>query len=319
MNVGLAAVGNHDKFHKKDSRSMQKPYQYLTHHCVSFPFAPPGQRNRRRAMPVQVAFVLALFLRLGRSAALPEGGCDILDGESNAAFAAVQLGASLKRRAPGLLWPSCALATPELPAAIRGFLGRIGQNFDTGFEADAALAKAAKGAGCNLALWHKLVAPSTGKQAAALVSLVESLQHLRLMPSRREAGSGTTTYVFESFDENGKVGTGMLGQGCQEKSVSEVTITVPQDGPFLWANLTAPSMPFRIGPPCAKTHLISGTMWTLKATPEGLAGGIRAGFVNLRSTMSGTWSTGREGFHGNLTVAFQELLEVEWTWSPEEG
>jgi len=160
--------------------------------------------------------------------------------------------------------------------------------------------------------------------ARRLISLVDSLgdrEGLRLMPSSKGARNGSatnTTFFFESVDEaSGRIGTGMLGQGCGDKSVSEVAITVTQEAPFLWTNLTGAGMSFKIGPPCAGTYLISGQMWPTKVTAEGIAGKIRAGFVNLRSTMTGTWSSGPGGFLGNLTVAFQELLEVEWTWKPE--
>ena len=281
--------------------------------------------------PVTIAVVLAACTRGFGHPVLLQDGCGALgcegDGDKDSAFAAVQLAASLQRSGRGAVASveaTCLLAAPELSAAVRRFLRKMSKKphpagpagpaggGDSG--AEVALVEAASRAGCNQA---QLKAMKAGAQVAALVSMVESLGNLRLMPSRREPGDGSTTFVFESFDEHGRVGTGMLGQGCEDKSVSEVTVAVSQAGPFLWTNLTGASMPFKIGPPCVKTHLISGTMWPTKVTAEGMVGEIRAGFVNLRSTMTGTWSTGPMGFEGNLSVAFDELLDVEWTWRPE--
>ncbi|CAE7656867.1 PSL4 [Symbiodinium sp. CCMP2456] len=236
-----------------------------------------------------------------------------------------------------LLEPKCLLAAPGLSAAIHRFLGKLDRSAPHAtapasatervqVEAgEAALAEAAARAGCNLASLearkHKSAVSSASR---SLISLVDSLGDLRLMPSSRgEAAQGATntTFFYESVDqESGRIGTGMLGQGCGDRSVSAVAITVtqePQEPPFLWTNLTGASMSFKVGPPCAGTYLISGKMWPTKATAEGISGKIRAGFVNLRSTMTGTWSTGPSGLDGNLTVAFQELLDVEWTLKPE--
>jgi len=277
-----------------------------------------------------------------------QGGCETLDFEEDAspAFAAVQLAASLHRSSEvsassaGLVEPSCLLAAPGLSAAIHRFLGKLDRSAVPHATAqaapaapaeveagEAAMAEAAARAGCNLASLSLMKQRSDARLASAarrLISLVDSLgdrEGLRLMPSSKGARNGSatnTTFFFESVDEaSGRIGTGMLGQGCGDKSVSEVAITVTQEAPFLWTNLTGAGMSFKIGPPCAGTYLISGQMWPTKVTAEGIAGKIRAGFVNLRSTMTGTWSSGPGGFLGNLTVAFQELLEVEWTWKPE--
>ena len=278
------------------------------------------------AMPAQAAAFLIVCCLLGSQGHLTsQHGCEVLDCEdSTAALAAVQLSASMERNAriatsaQGLQTSSCLLAAPELTVAVRDFLNKMGSSQNAGADAGSALAEAASKAGCDLAQWNAGLARRTAKQTAALVSLVESLGNLRLRPSRQESSSGAeTTFVFESFDESGRAGTGMLGEGCQGKSVSEVAITVSQEGPFLWTNLTGASMPFKIGPPCANTNLISGTMWPTRVSPQGIVGGIKAAFVNLRSTMSGTWSTGSQGFNGNITVAFDDLLKVEWTWEPE--
>ncbi|CAE6922456.1 PSL4 [Symbiodinium sp. CCMP2592] len=296
----------------------------------------------REASACRAACLLALCIleSQGRFQAQSlQGGCETLDFEEDAspAFAAVQLTASLHRSSEvsassaGLVEPSCLLAAPGLSAAIHRFLGKLDRSpapaslveVEVG---EVALAEAATRAGCNLAslsLTKQGSDPRLASAARRLISLVDSLggrEGLRLMPSSeaRNGSTTNTTFFFESVDEaSGRVGTGMLGQGCGDKSVSEVAITVTQDAPFLWTNLTGAGMSFKIGPPCAGTYLISGQMWPTKATAEGISGKIRAGFVNLRSTMTGTWSTGPSGLLGNLTVAFQELLEVEWTWKPE--
>ena len=300
----------------------------------------------REATACRAACFLALCIleSQGRPQAQSlQGGCETLDFEEDAspAFAAVQLTASLHRSSEvsassaDLLEPSCLLAAPGLSAAIHRVLGKLDRSLAHAaapasptervqVEAgEAALAEAAARAGCNLASLeatkHKSAVSSASR---SLISLVDSLEDLHLMPSSKgEATHGTatnTTFFFESVDQaSGRIGTGMLGQGCGDKSVSEVAITVTQEAPFLWSNLTGAGMSFKIGPPCAGTHLISGKMWPTTVTAEGISGKIRAGFVNLRSTMSGTWSTGPSGLAGNLTVAFQELLEVEWTWKPE--
>ncbi|CAE7728421.1 PSL4 [Symbiodinium sp. CCMP2456] len=298
----------------------------------------------REATACRAGCLLALCIleSQGRFQSL-QGGCETLDFEEDAwpAFAAVQLTASLRRSSEvsassaDLLEPKCLLAAPGLSAAIHRFLGKLDRSVPHAtapasptervqaveVEAgEAALAEAAARAGCNLASLEATQNSAVSSASRSLISLVDSLGDLRLMPSSREATqeATNTTFFYESVDqESGRIGTGMLGQGCGDGSVSEVAITVTQEAPFLWTNLTGAGMSFEVGPPCAGTYLISGKMWPTKATAEGISGKIRAGFVNLRSTMTGTWSTGPSGLDGNLTVAFQELLDVEWTWKPE--
>ena len=153
------------------------------------------------------------------------------------------------------------------------------------------------------------------QQKASLVNLLRSLTHVTLKPAREPvSANGITTFTYQSVDTStSTIGTGRLGQFSANESVSHVTIQANQTGPFLW-DLSASEMKFTIGPSIRGTFLISGSLWPLQATPEGIRGQIRAGFVNLRSTATGEWSTGSEGLTGNLSLSFGGFLNKTWTW-----
>ena len=152
-----------------------------------------------------------------------------------------------------------------------------------------------------------------------MVRLLGSLgSKLNLKPLRRPEifENGTTVFTFDSVDDaTNTIGTGKVGQFSATESVSEVVVQANQPGPFLW-DLSASEMKFAIGPPIRGTFLISGTLWPLEATPSGIHGQMKAGFVNLRTTATGTWSTGSEGLAGNVSLSFGGFLQKNWTWMP---
>jgi len=140
------------------------------------------------------------------------------------------------------------------------------------------------------------------------VGLVRALPRgLRLRPNFGGAG----VYSFGSFDEDGQPGTGSLGEGCG--SAGDVNVATVEPGPFAW-DLRRSELTFTVGPRCAGMYLISGSMWVDSAGEEGLRGTIKAGFVNLRSTMRGTWETDKDGLAGALLVHFRDMVSTNWTW-----
>ncbi len=153
------------------------------------------------------------------------------------------------------------------------------------------------------------------QQKASLVNLLRSLTRVTLKPAREPiSANGITTFTYQSVDAStSTIGTGRLGQFSATESVSDVAIEANQTGPFLW-DLSASEMKFTIGPSIRGMFLISGSLWPLEATPEGIRGQIRAGFVNLHSTATGEWSTGSEGLTGNLSLSFGGFLRENWTW-----
>ena len=153
------------------------------------------------------------------------------------------------------------------------------------------------------------------QQKASLVNLLRSLTRVTLKPAREPiSANGITTFTYQSVDAStSTIGTERLGQFSATESVSDVAIEANQTGPFLW-DLSASEMKFTIGPSIRGMFLISGSLWPLEATPEGIRGQIRAGFVNLHSTATGEWSTGSEGLTGNLSLSFGGFLRENWTW-----
>eukprot|EP00913_Durusdinium_trenchii_P016615 g15618.t1 len=75
-------------------------------------------------------------------------------------------------------------------------------------------------------------------------------------------------------------------------------------------------MTFTIGPAIRGMFLISGSLFPLTASAEGVTGRLKAGFVNLHSTATGTWTTGAEGLAGNVSIQFGGFLQKSWTWQP---
>ena len=173
--------------------------------------------------------------------------------------------------------------------------------------------------GCHAEMRHTLMSTTTFQaQKASFIQLLGSMSRLSLKPMRHPEvlENGTTVFTFKSVDDaTNTVGTGKLGQFSETESVSDVVIQADQPGPFLW-DLLASEMKFAIGPPIRGTFLISGTLWPVEATASGIHGQMKAAFVNLRSTATGTWSTGSEGLAGNMSLSFGGFMQKTWTWMP---
>mmetsp|Transcript_72224 Transcript_72224/g.169080 ORF Transcript_72224/g.169080 Transcript_72224/m.169080 type:complete len:262 (-) Transcript_72224:41-826(-) len=123
-----------------------------------------------------------------------------------------------------------------------------------------------------------------------------------------EGPIGNETFQFHSFDSEQKKGTGILGSDGMNDSVSEVTVVRDHEG----------GLSFTIGPPIAGHFLIGGTMEIQERDQGRLAGKIRAAFVNLRTTLTGTWEATSSDLHSELHIHLTEIgLQEDWTWKPE--
>lgn len=157
---------------------------------------------------------------------------------------------------------------------------------------------------------------NTGHRAR-LLRVVRHLRNLSLRRSRRLASDEAGVYEFECSNEDGP-GTGWLGQAGMpgDGSASDVVVRTA-DSPVSEDT----SMNFTIGPNVGvgDEHIISGVMDVLHASPEGLSGNITAGFINLRSTLSGTWESGPDGLDGAVQIHLSDpdlFLEEDWAWKP---
>jgi len=207
----------------------------------------------------------------------------------------------------------CLFVDSEIHQAVSHWLHVSAQDVEEAWH------QLAQDQGCHARARQSLMSTTNFlKQKASLVRLLGSLSQLNLKPLRRPEifENGTTVFTFDSVDDaTNTIGTGKLGQFSATESVSEVVVQANQPGPFLW-DLSASEMKFAIGPPIRGTFLISGTLWPLEATPSGIHGQMKAGFVNLRTTATGTWSTGSEGLAGNVSLSFGGFLQKSWTWMP---
>jgi len=151
-------------------------------------------------------------------------------------------------------------------------------------------------------------------QKDAWLTLLKNLKHLSLKSvGNRRLGSlnateANVTYKFHSFDSNQNEGTGTLGSnGMKDHSVSEVTV-VPNP----------PGFSFTIGPPVAGMYLIGGTLDVVGRDEHQIKGKIRAAFVNLRTTLTGTWESESNDMDSVLRIHLKELgVNEEWVWKPD--
>lgn len=163
----------------------------------------------------------------------------------------------------------------------------------------------------NVASLHGII---TKGQKDAWLKLLQNLKNLSLkhVGSRRlgshNATEANVTYKFHSFDHNQNEGTGTLGSnGMKDHSVSEVTV-VPNP----------PGFSFTIGPPVAGMYLIGGTLDVLGRDEHQIRGKIRAAFVNLRTTLTGTWEADSTDLDSVLHIHLKEIgLTAEWVWKPD--
>ena len=252
--------------------------------------------------------LVVIFLGVLAHASLDD--CD----DGSCAVSAVQLGASMYAKNSANVALACVLHDPGLHAAVAAFLHVRDEDIP------AALKRFALAHGCHDEVWRAMSSsPAFLERRAATLRLVGSLQKLRLQPARYahvSQDNETISFHYESFDDDSKLlGTGPLGSITSNESVSEVTVTSSQNGPFLW-NISESQMAFTIGPKISGMYLISGTMSPVTASQTGLAGQLRAGFVNLHTTAVGNWSTGPSGMAGNVSIEFETFVSAHWSWSP---
>lgn len=155
----------------------------------------------------------------------------------------------------------------------------------------------------------------TAAQRSRLLRAVRSLSDMRLQRRAQQAAEAGT-YEFQCSDEGEGVGTGQLGTGAgaDEPSASDVVVRADTA-----TGVAAKQMEFTIGPPvgCCGEHVISGRMDVLESTSNGLSGNITAGFMNLRSTLRGSWTSGVDGLEGAIHIHLSDLgMEKDWTWQP---
>ncbi|CAK0811778.1 unnamed protein product, partial [Prorocentrum cordatum] len=202
------------------------------------------------------------------------------------------------------------LVDAELRQALLGALSAAGGGRPAGAQA------AAPGPGP----FRQLLGPGTdARPRARLLRVVRHLRNLSLRRSRRLAAVEAGVYEYECSNEDG-LGAGWLGEaGVPEGgSVSDVVVRAGAgDDPVA----IDASMNFTIGPAVGigDEHVIAGHMEVLYASPEGIGGNITAGFINLRSTLSGTWEAGADGLDGPVQIHLSEpdlYMEEDWTWQP---
>jgi len=150
----------------------------------------------------------------------------------------------------------------------------------------------------------------TWQQKVELVSLVRSLGNLSLHSSLRRLSetdaSQPVVFTYQSSDGEGNNGTGTLGS-TGAGSVSKVALQQVPEG-----------ISFTVGPAVGGMYLIRGKMDVTQRGQGHMSGNIRAGFVNLRSTLSGTWQAEGTDFNSTLHIHLTEMgFNEEWTWSPE--
>jgi len=75
-------------------------------------------------------------------------------------------------------------------------------------------------------------------------------------------------------------------------------VTVTQRSPSTWD--------FTVEPQVAGMFLIKGTMLVTQKDQDGMSGNITAGFINLRSTLSGSWVTEGSDFNSTLHIHLNE-------------
>lgn len=163
---------------------------------------------------------------------------------------------------------------------------------------------------------HRFV---THAQKDALVATAHCLASGNLTLAGRGGDRGI--YRFGSTDA-GHLGTGSLGKlGEEEDSVSEVVLST--------SSVPAQKIRFTVGPPIGSKgmFLIDGTMTVTQTSTERTYGSIKVGFVNLHSTLSGTWwADGDTSNLGNRTLHVrlsgmspsEKFPDERWTWRPVE-
>ena len=242
--------------------------------------------------------------------------------EAHEAFSMVQMNASafLRAKGTGSEKPkkedfACLLLDPEIHGAVSKLLSGPDASAEAVGTAWSALGQQH---GCHSKTKHAVTyQPAVLQHKESLLKMMGSFDHLTLNPLHQVTlENGTTVFTFQSVDKaTGSVGTGRLGQYSENSSVSEVVIRSKQNAPFLW-DLNQGEMEFTIGPAIAGMYLISGHLWPQVTSASGISGQMKAGFVNLHSTATGTWNTGPQGFNGNLTLNFGGFLQKSWTWQP---
>lgn len=154
----------------------------------------------------------------------------------------------------------------------------------------------------------------TESQKDAWLTVLKNLKNLtlksagnrRLSSLSATAARANITYKFHSFDENEKEGTGSLGSNGAH-SVSEVTV-IPKP----------PGFSFTIGSPVAGMYLIGGTLDIQGGDEHHIKGKIRAAFVNLRTTLTGTWEADSADLDSVLHIHLSEMgVNEEWIWKPD--
>lgn len=243
-----------------------------------------------------LALALLFSLRLG---ALGLASCENdCDENSGPGLSLVQMSISglpkqAQRVAVGEDVLSCLLLEPELHEAVRQLLSA-----ESGDGIGRAWSLLASQLGCHPEAFQRQKEQAAFRRhKASLLKLLGSLSSsLRLKPQEPPVTfpNGTTLFTFDSVDmATDKIGTGELGQFGEDASVFEVALRANQTGPFLW-DLSPAEMTFTIGPAIRGMFLISGSLFPLTASAEGVTGRLKAGFVNLHSTATGTWTTGMD-------------------------
>eukprot|EP00443_Scrippsiella_acuminata_P017764 CAMPEP_0115252118 /NCGR_PEP_ID=MMETSP0270-20121206/43982_1 /TAXON_ID=71861 /ORGANISM="Scrippsiella trochoidea, Strain CCMP3099" /LENGTH=233 /DNA_ID=CAMNT_0002667563 /DNA_START=94 /DNA_END=792 /DNA_ORIENTATION=+ len=152
---------------------------------------------------------------------------------------------------------------------------------------------------------QELPSELTWQQKVELLRLVRSVGNLSLHGFSRRLldlnSSESVVYHYRSSDGDGTNGTGALGSDGSG-SVSKVMLSQVPGG-----------LSFTVGPAVGGMYLISGKMDVTRHDEDHMSGSIKAGFVNLHSTLSGTWRAEGADLNSTLYIHLTEMgFDEEW-------
>lgn len=132
----------------------------------------------------------------------------------------------------------------------------------------------------------------------------------RLQPSRSAETFPKPILKYQSVDEHGKPGV-FLGRMDEAGSIVASHV-----------ELNATQMTFIVGPEVEGVGpLVRGYLTVRDDCAYGMCGTIRAGFVNIHSTLSGTWQTEGENLDSVIHIRWIEPemhVDQKLTWHPDE-
>jgi len=197
---------------------------------------------------------------------------------------------------------------------------RSGRGFSAIVVSAAMLMTAALVAVASLQVAH---VGSTPSPAAAHPRDLHELAHAtlrrfskvrKLLPAGKATGVAKSILKYQSADEHGEPGVFL---GRMDEAGSTVASDVELDATH-FANMT-----FIVGPEVEGAGpLVRGDLTLRDDCAVGMCGTIRAGFVNIHSTLSGTWQTEGDTLDGVIHIRWIEpemQIDQKLTWTPVEN